>query len=480
MRRPFNSPIFAAAEAAKGSAGPDAELASILAKVGEVPRTPPKTPEKKEISKVKDNRPLDPETGEPIGDDPDPEDDPADRKQKDKSFLGDALRKAADPDKGKVPEKASDAPEAKEKGKETPSDDYEKKLGDLDEKGVNPKVGEKFKRLKTESIALLREKDTLLAAKEAELVEAKKSTPVQQGEITEHPEYKKLQTALQEREAIIERLSLEESPAFKAAYTDKINDHAKKVVPILKMITDERTRTAVANGVDTLMRLDAGEEGDEKFYQGLGDLMEQSGLNAVQQSRAITELQAARDLINERQSKVQGHKEASKEFSSLEQAKRQELAKQAVSAVDAIRGQYQTGRAEKIGFYKKNEAIFGYDAKTSPFVDKLKAEIQKVATTGQLTPDLISFAHAGAETPFYMDLSDRLQALVVKTNQEKAELQKELDKLRGKDPSKGSKENGSRKETLNGKSHEDEEDPAKSGGSVMARALKAKAAAVAA
>jgi len=474
MRRPFNSPIFAAAETAKGSAGPDAELSAILAKTGEIPR---KAPEKKD---PKDNRPLDPETGEPIGDDPNPEDDPADRKTKDKSFLGDALRKAADPDKEKVPEKRPDAATGKETTKETPSDDYEKKLGELDEKGVNPKVGEKFKRLKTESIALLREKDTLLAAKETELAEAKKAAPVQQGEITEHPEYKKLQTALAEREAIIERLSLEESPAFKAAYTDKINDHAKKVVPILKMITDERTRTAVANGVDTLMRLDAGEEGDEKFYQGLGDLMEQSGLNAVQQSRAITELQAARDLINERQSKVQGHKEASKEFSSLESAKRQELAKQAVSAVDAIRGQYQTGRAEKIGFYKKNDAVFNYSALTDPLLGKAKAEVQKVAQTGQMTPDLISFVHAGVELPFYITLADRYEVLLQNASKEKADLQKELDKLRGKDPSKGSKENGSRKETLNGKTHDDDEDPAKSGGSVMARALKAKAAAVAA
>ena len=472
--------LFAVAEAAKGSAGKDAELASILNQIGEVPRVAPKTPEKKEVKKVapKDNRPLDPETGEPISDDPDPEDDPKDKKG---STLSDALKeaqeKARNPEGNKVPDKASDAPESKEKGKEGQQDTYDKDLPDLDEKVANPKIGEKFKRLKAEAIAKLRERDKQLADAAKALEEAKKATTTPT-EFTEHPKYKEAMQLLAEREAIIERLSLEESPAFKARYTDKINEHAKKVVPILKMITDERTRATVANGVDTLMRLDAGEEGDEKFYQGLGDLMEQSGLNAVQQSRAIAELQSARDLINERQAKVQGHKEASKEFSSLEQAKRQELAKSAVAAVDAIRGQYQTGRAEKIGFYKKNEAIFGYDAKTSPFVDKLKAEIQKVATTGQLTPDLISFAHAGAETPFYMDLSDRLQALVVQTNSEKAELQKELDKLRGKDPSKGSKENGSRKETLNGKKHEDEEeDPAKMKGSILASSLRKAAAA---
>lgn len=470
MRYPIHSTfLFAVAEAAKGSAGPDAELASIMSQVGEVPRTQPKVPEKKEVKKPGDRQDLNDieEEERKVDEKHEPED-------KGKSTLAEALRKANEPKKpDPTPEEKATA---EAKAKEVPKDTYDKDLPELDEKVANPKIGEKFKRLKTEAITKLREKDVALATLTSELEAAKKLTPTA-GDPTQHPDFLAMQKALAEREAIIERLSLEESPAFKAAYTDKINLQAKKVVPILKMITDERARKTVAEGVDAILRLDPGEEGDQQFYQQLGDLVEQSGLNAVQQSRVIAELQTARDLINERQVKVAGHKEASKEFSSLEAAKRIELAKQAVSAVDAIRGQYQTGRAEEIGLFKKNEAVFQYTALTDPLLNKAKAEVQKVAQSGQLTPDLISFVHAGVELPFYITLADRYKGLIQQANNQKAELQKELDSLKKKDPSKGSKENGSRRETLNGHKPEDEEDPAKTKGSVLGAALRKAAAA---
>ncbi len=392
------------------------------------------------------------------------------------SVISDALRALKDKENAPPHKELTAEEKAAAEAAAKKADTYDKDLPDLDDKHVNPKVGEKFKRLKTEAITKLREKDVALAAAEAKVKELEAKAPsgaLTPEEFDKHPEVVKLKKALQEQSDLIERKWLEESPTFKAQYQDKIDAENKKIITTLKGVSDEKTRMAIATAIDTIARIPLTEEGDNQFDAELSKLIERSGLNLLSANKILTGMQEARKFMHEREAKVGNWKEASKGIQSEEQQQRATTAKAALTAVEQIRSNYHNTIAAKLAVYRKNEKAFAYDTITGPLLEKAKAALAKSAETGSLTPDVVALTHAGVEMPFYVNLSENLQNLLVNKSKRVAELEAELEKVRGKDPSKGSRDRNKRQENLDESKKGDEDEDGESR-SVLGAAIRRK------
>lgn len=373
------------------------------------------------------------------------------------------------PPEGEKGQKSTE--EQPEDGKKTPEIEGYEPIENEDDLVGTSDIGGKFKRLKERHKANEKALLAKIEAQEAALEAAKAASSSAEdrnalsaaGAEPEIPketldELTKLRETVQEQAQTIERVRLEESPRFKAEYTDKIKELGNKCFTHIRGIGDkaevqkvwDRLSSAVSN-------IPPGDEFEDDYYMEVNKIIQ--AVPDHQRAPLYAKLVEIRDKVTEREAALNDWKETTKKFESTNSEVAAKAAQTASYDFDLASSAFQEENANLLGAFRAEGAreLFKYDDTVAPEVELAKQSVAESARLGKPTRDLVKMAVLGAQTPFLSGVAARLLRAVYENNQKINDLQKQLEEA-NRNPASGGKHKGSQEVARSQPSEEDNPD----------------------
>jgi hypothetical protein len=319
----------------------------------------------------------------------------------------------------------------------------DKKFAPIDDNttgtSLGRKVGEFSKQNKAVKAALVEE---MKARKEleAKLAEAEKN-PKGAAKFEESEEYKTLLKRAEEAEALVDQIGLEHSPRFKEKYDNKINSIAKKCRPLVLSVKDTEKRQKLVDGLDRLLKIDPGDEGDERFYSGVSELFEELDISTFTASKLAGHLDQIRELGNEKHASLKDWKSTKGDLTRQDLEGRKANVNATKSLFATVRAGFESSQKAMLDAIRARNDLFDYDNRYKAEYDTVMPSLEKAAETGVIDETLVRYVHNGIEAP---SLAFRLQLAgqeVVRLSAELATLKKKFgvvdDPTKKPKPAKG-------------------------------------------
>ena len=370
-----------------------------------------------------------------------------------KLSLADRINKVRDGDE--PDNKPDEKPAAKKPDDQKPDD---KKPAKLDEEfpeipsdiAGSQAIKDKFARLKKQERALF---DRLKQAEESgestkaelaklktQLEEASKKT----ADFKSSEEYLALQKSLEEKEALVASLSLQDSDWFKQQFDVPLNELGNKADPWFARIGDPQQRQAITQAfVAAITTTPPGDKNDPEFYSQVERILKMDGMTDATRRGIDTIMMSARKLVNERAVAIANWKETASKRESDSLARTKQSVELSLKGFDQVRQDFIAKNSELMSARKEHDEKIGYSKMVDAKMSAVRRELEATIKSGVASPGLLALLNDSVELAPLNASLQAIKGLAAEIFEENKKLRERLVKLGDIDPEKRAKPSSS-------------------------------------